>query len=613
MDIVNEIVLKNRLVPLKKASNQKHEVLFLCPPNIEFEDFVNPPPNISTIQMGERLFGSVITDIPLGAISLSAYLKKFVDLESTSLDFNVTINKENAFEYSEFKSYFRAKLKENLKNDYAPDYVAISALFTPAYQSIIDLAELSKEFFPKTLVIIGGNLPTSMYKEILADSSSTDAVCFGEGEKPFLALIEAEDKFEYLNSSQSWVTHQNLHNNELNLEHDFIWDLDEIPFLDYDMLDIDGYKLNPTSSRYSVTDKYEVDNEDENLIMEETLGKMTPKADIEGHSMPIMTSRGCPFKCTFCASHAAHGRDMRYNSVERVKQDLALMKDKYEISGVVVQDDHFMAGRRRPYEVVDTIGKLNLEMFFQNALAMYALDVEFLQLLKDSGVHELVLPVESGSKRVLKEEMRKPLKLDIIPRVVKNCREVGIYTDCNIIIGMPGETKQDVLESREFLKTIYADWFRIFVATPIPGSEMHETVLHNDSYKVAPIKGNYKRAVIETPDMTPEYINFMTYYMNIELNFVFNSNMRLGRYKTALEGFKNVINIKPDHAIAHYYAYKCLDALGQKMSAKAHLSEAELIISQTNFWNVFIEDFAIELYIPQQNDQSMVKNTNKRN
>jgi anaerobic magnesium-protoporphyrin IX monomethyl ester cyclase len=595
-----EIVIKNRLVPLTKTSNQKHEVLFLLPPNIEFEDFVNPPSNISTIQKGERLFGSVITDIPLGPISLSAYLKKFVDLESTSIDFNVTLNKDDFFDCNDFKSYFRSKLETTLKEDYAPDYVAISALFTPAYQSIIDLAELAKEFFPQTLVIIGGNLPTSMYKEILTDSMSTDAVCFGEGEKPFLALIEAEDKIKYLNSSQSWVTHENLQNNEFNLEHDYIWDLDEIPFLDYDMLDIEGYKLNPTSSRYSVTDKYEVDNEDEDLVMEETRGKMLPKADIEGHSMPIMTSRGCPFKCTFCASHAAHGRDMRYNSIDRVKKDLAIMIDKYKINGVVVQDDHFMAGRRRPYEVVASIGKLNLEMFFQNALAMYALDVEFLQLLKDSGVHELVLPVESGSSRVLKEEMRKPLKLDIIPRVVKNCREVGIYTDCNIIIGMPGETKQDIIDSREFLKTIYADWFRIFVATPIPGSEMHETVLHNDGYKVAPIKGNYKRAIIETPDMSPEYIQFMTYYMNIELNFVFNANMRLGRYKTALEGFKNVINVKPDHALAHYYAYKCLDALGQESVAKAHLNEAELIISRTDFWNVFIEDFDIELTLPQK-------------
>ena len=316
----------NRLVKLKKSTSDKHEVLFLLPPNICYDDFVDPPKNISTIQKSKRLFGSVITDIPLGVISLSAYLKKYVELESTCIDFNVTLNKEIKFEYSDFKSYFKDTLEGILKKDYKPDYVAISSLFTPAYDSIIDLADLARELFPKTLILIGGNLPTSMYKEILTDSETVDAVCFGEGEKPFLGLIEAQNKLDYMKSSQSWVTHQKLHDAEANYSHDFLWDLDELPFLDYDILDIEGYKLNPTSSRYSVADKYEVDNENENLVMEETIGKISPKAGIEGHSMPIMTSRGCPFKCTFCASHAAHGRDMRYNSIERVKQDLVLMK-----------------------------------------------------------------------------------------------------------------------------------------------------------------------------------------------------------------------------------------------------------------------------------------------
>ena len=112
------------------------------------------------------------------------------------------------------------------------------------------------------------------------------------------------------------------------------------------------------------------------------------------HSMPIMTSRGCPFKCTFCASHAAHGRAMRYHSVERVIADVCRMIREFEITGVVIQDDHFMAGKQRPYEIVEKLGELKQEMFFQNALAIYALAPDFLKLLKASGVNELVLPVE---------------------------------------------------------------------------------------------------------------------------------------------------------------------------------------------------------------------------
>ena len=144
----------------------------------------------------------------------------------------------------------------------------------------------------------------------------------------------------------------------------------------------------------------------------------------------------------------------------------------------------------------------------------------------------------------LREEMRKPLRLSKIPEVVKNCREHGIYTDCNVIIGMPGETKQDIAESRKFLKTLFADWFRIFVATPIPGSEMHQTVLEKGMYEIPPIRGNYKRAVIKTEHLTPDFVQFMTYYMNIELNFVFNSNMRLGNYEVALASFKKCYKCK---------------------------------------------------------------------
>lgn len=574
----------------RKNLRDENNILFLLPPNIEFDDFVNPPKNISTITKMGKQFGSVITDIPLGVISLSAYLKKHATIISKAIDFNVELNKSASFDDRSFYEYFKTRCSELISGDYKPDYIAISSLFTPAYQSIIDLANVGRVMFPDALILVGGNLPTSMYREILSDTIEVDAVCYGEGEQAFLNLIGAEDKPDYLKQSSSWVTHEKLAMGEVDLKHDFIWDLDEIPFLDYEMLDIAGYKLNPTSSRYSVANRYETDEPED---LESTVGKSVGGESVDFHSMPIMTSRGCPFKCTFCASHAAHGRAMRYHSLARVREDTQKMNELYGITGVVIQDDHFMAGKRRPYEVVELIGNLELEMFFQNALAIYALDMEFLRLLKSAGVDELVLPIESGSERVLREEMRKPLKLARIPEVLKNCREVGIYTDCNIIIGMPGETKSDIADSRDFLKSIYADWFRVFVATPIPGSEMHEKVLHNNYYKVPPIKANYKRAVIETEHMSPEYVQFMTYYMNIELNFVHNSNMRLGRYKTALEGFLNVVNVKSDHALAHYYGSVCYRELGDQQKAKTHLEEAVKIIERTDFWDQFIKDFDI--------------------
>jgi anaerobic magnesium-protoporphyrin IX monomethyl ester cyclase len=563
--------------------------LFLIPPNITFEDFVNPPPNISTIQKGDKLFGSLITDIPLGPISLSAYLKKFIDIEITAIDFNVELNKESNFSYQSFEEYFHSVILKKLSN-YSPDYIGISALFTPAYFSILDLSKLSKLLFPESFVLVGGNFPTAMYKNILEDSINVDAVCYGEGEKALLNLLTAKDRNAYISSSSSWVNHDKLISGNFKLEHDFIWDLDEIPPLDYDILDLEGYKINPTSSRYSVKEKHSAlsSSQYSDDTLEEVL--VAAKNDVT-YSMPIMTSRGCPFKCTFCASHAAHGRDMRYHSHERVMSDLELMIKKYGIDGVVIQDDHFMAGKYRPYEIVKSIGERGMGMFFQNALAIYALDYPFLKLLKDSGVDALVLPIESGSSRVLKELMKKPLRLEIVPRVMKDCRDAGIFTDCNIILGMPGETIDDINDAREFLKTIYADWFRIFVATPIPGSDMYKQCEAENLFDVTPLKANYKRAVVTTKHLKPEDVQRMTYLMNIELNFVFNSNMRLGNYEIALESFKNVINVKPDHAIAHFYAAICYQKLNNYQMFKYHAECAEMY--RDDFWDKFIHEFNI--------------------
>jgi len=401
-----------------------------------------------------------------------------------------------------------------------------------------------------------------------------------------------------LKGSASWVFPDHHNFDEKKLSHNFIVDLDEIPPVDYDILDIAGYNANPTVSRYAVAHNYELDSATSCVTLERAIGKNVVSNTILSNDIPpipIMTSRGCPFKCTFCASHAAHGRAMRYFSIDRVKNDLELIVSKYGSKGVVIQDDHFMGGKKRPYEVVSAIGEYQLEMFFQNALAIYALDREFLELLKANNVNELVLPVESGSMRVLRDLMRKPLKLSAIPRVVKDCRDIGIYTDCNIIIGMPGEKIEDIEEARTFLKTLYADWFRVFVASPIPGSEMHQQVVDLNAYVVPPIKANYKRAVIKTEFLSPEQIHFYTYLMNLELNFLYNSNLRLGNYQVAVDAFKTVMNVKSDHLYAILGLATANALCGHEKVAEVYFRQACDISERDTFWKPFCNELQVNL------------------
>ena len=117
------------------------------------------------------------------------------------------LNKVTSFAYDSFDSFFEDLIKSKYSNEF--DYIGISVLFTPAYESILILSKLSKNIFPDSFLLVGGNFPTAMYRSILNDSSHVDAVCYGEGEKPLLDLILASDKDEYLEKSSSWINHKN--------------------------------------------------------------------------------------------------------------------------------------------------------------------------------------------------------------------------------------------------------------------------------------------------------------------------------------------------------------------------------------------------------------------
>jgi len=253
-----------------------------------------------------------------------------------------------------------------------------------------------------------------------------------------------------------------------------------------------------------------------------------------------------------------------------------------------------MANKQRVFEIIDIVKELQITAVFQNGLGLSALNKKVLEALKSAGVNQLLLSVESGSNRVLKEIMHKPINLNIIKRVADDCRELGIYMNANILIGLPGETKQEIEDTRSFLKTIYANWFMIFCATPLVGSEMFDICLKKNYLKHS-IECDYKKAIIETEDFTAEYIQEMAYFLNLELNFVENSDFRLGNYEMALKGFKNAIRAKNDHAIAYYYAAKCYEKLGNYKKAQQYMNLAKKIAAEKPFWRKYVEIFNIPI------------------
>ncbi|OQS45257.1 B12-binding domain-containing radical SAM protein [Chromobacterium violaceum] len=508
------------------------------------------------------------TDLPLGPLSISAYLKKFLSLDVKLIDFNAEVNALDAVPFDCFEALCRHFFQQI--RDFQPDFVGISSLFSPSFPNFMDCGRVAKEVWPDSIVVGGGNIPTNSYEQIYRDMGCTffDGLCFGEGEKPMLHLLESDDPRAFLASSDTWITRGKVMGEELFApKHDFIDDLDEIPFFDYDLCDIDKHEINQVVASYHNLDK--------------TRG------------FHVMTSRGCPFLCTFCASHRTHGRSMRYHSLERVREDFTRLVEKYNAATVIFQDDHLMADSDRVYKILDIVKSLKLHSVYQNGLTLYALDRPMLEAFWDAGVRHLVLPVESGSEKVLKKQMRKPLKMKISERVAKDCRELGIYTNTNILIGMPGETKADLEDARRNLREIASNWFNIACASPIVGSEIHEISKAKGYIKINDLGSDYRTAVINTEDFSAEFIQEYQYFMNLDLNFVHNYDLRCGNYAWAERGLKNVLRLKSDHAFAHYYLAQCYRGLGQAELADQHYA-SYLKSIKTPFWGRWAWIFGLE-------------------
>jgi len=546
------------------------KLLFIVPMHITFDSFLNPAHNSRVFPKANgKVYNSLSTDLPLGALSMSAYIKSHLNIEVKLIDFNAEINALPDFPYENFYECCIDLLNKLYPpEDFDFDYVGVSSLFSPSYNNFLDCGIASKKIYPKALIIGGGNIPTNSYEEIYKSRAKNayDALCFGEGEKPLLALLTSSDVKNYLKTSEQWITKEKIDSDssQLILKHDFIENLDEIPFFDYDLCDFEKHASNQVTSSF-----HSVNN---------------------GRGFHIMTSRGCPYLCTFCASHKTHGRKMRYHSLQRVEEDLKKLVNYYDAGTIVFQDDHLMADKERVYSILEIVRNLGVESLYQNGLTLYALDMPMLEAFYSAGVRHLVLPVESGSERVLKDLMKKPLKLRISERVAADCRKLGIYTNTNILIGMPGETLSDLDEGRKNLRNVPTNWFNIACASPIVGSDMHKLALEKKYITIENLGADYRVASIHTEDFSPDFIQQYQYRMNLELNFVYNTDIAEGEFKLALKAFDNVIRIRNDHAFAHYFAAFCHRELGEIQKMDIHLSNY-LIYSKSDFWTRWTEEF----------------------
>lgn len=229
-------------------------VLFIIPPYSDYDGFVNPAFNDSRMVKKSGEYKQLVTDMPIGLLSLSSYIKEHTDTEVGLLDFNILLNEMDTFDYKSFADMFKDVFSRREWLDFNPTIVGISALFTSIYFNMLDMAKILRQIFPGSLIIAGGAVPTCMFNEIYEYSTSFDSLCYGEAEKPLLALLQAKSKGEdithFLEGHSSWITKEKVRDG-VSFKHDFIENLDEIPFYDYSLLNVSKNNMSPSLNSFT--------------------------------------------------------------------------------------------------------------------------------------------------------------------------------------------------------------------------------------------------------------------------------------------------------------------------------------------------------------------------
>lgn len=520
---------------------------------------------------------------PTGLLSISSYVKKHnPDINIKILDFNGIMNKVAQRKYESSGSFggceFEDFLEEALSwvDGFTPDIIGISALFCSNYRDLKPLASFLRKRYHESLIICGGHLASSSYRRIYEDNLEIDAIAFGEGEIPFLELVEAvlsQKKLRYLSSSPCWITKEKINSGAIfTPQNKVIVDLDEIPPFDLDMLVFPDIYFNSMKYFFG-TDL----REDQKEIF-------------------IFSTRGCPFNCVFCASQAVHGHKVRSYSLERVKRDILYYNKKYNTTRFIFFDDHFLPNKDRAMEILNFISQNNFTAEIPTP-AFFSIDEDIASAMKRVGIKEANITIESGNEDTLKNIIHKPGDLKKANEAVNFLHNKGIIVVSIVLIGFPGETKESIEKGLDYLLTTNIDWFSCFVVAPLPGSELYKICEENgylvEDYDISTT--NFKKCLIRTKDFTPEYIEKKAYEMNLILNFINNYNIRAGNYDIALKFFERIINSVIDtHAFAYYFAAKCCKKLDLEDRYKIYKEKYKEMIEKYPFWREYATQFNLE-------------------
>ena len=369
---------------------------------------------------------------PIGLMALAAYFREYSKHEVEIFD-----GRENCADDDDVIRAIK---------DFGPDVMGLSVLTMERTEGH-HTARLIKEHFPDLPVVMGGPYVTSEVEDAL-QNEAVDYAVIGEGEISGLNLFNALEKGRDPAGIKGVVFKRGEKLISTGMDEP-VPDLDTLPMIAWDMIDLEKYLHNPDRP---------------------TPMNLHVKTQ---RSAPILTTRGCPYQCTYC--HRLFGKKLRKRSVERVIEEIRYLKTERKIEEIEIIDDVFNLDYDWAQEFAGRVieEKFNLYFSFPNGLRADRMPEDLIDILVEMGTYRIVYAIESGSQQIQKE-MKKKLNLEKAERAVNYTASKRISVGGFFILGFLNETEEQMRMTIDFALKNRFSTASFFILTPFPNTEIFD-------------------------------------------------------------------------------------------------------------------------------------------
>jgi len=392
---------------------------------------------------------------------------------------------------------------KNTIKKFKPDVVGISVFTGPLIKDAISISSFIKRELGSRTKIVWGGIHPSLLPEQTVSNNFVDIVVVGEGEITFAELLNALDDKKPLKDVKGICYKEN--GQVIKTEERKFADLNNLPPTNWGLINAKKY------------------------------------LDLE---IVMVTSRGCPYNCYFCYNQEFHKRKWRAQSAERVLEEISQIERITTNRYLKFHDDNFTVDKKRTLKIFK--GLSNKYSLFIETRPEYV-DKDFLEALKKFRKVWLFIGVESGSETLLKN-MNKKATLDMFRKTFKLINTYkNVFTTASVILGLPGETYKESLQTVAFVKSLKPTWITYCAFTSYPGSHYYNDLI--------------RKHMLKTPSMTSEWANYTPDIGKLDLGTTtsaksWNRKLRKLNFESWVEVFINII-VKGDfHKIYRFFKDK---------------------------------------------------------